>query len=87
MFKYSLLALLGSANANMDIFAEGSESRESMKLYGNMAAAFTPVNKDGDLDFKNLIKMADRYKEWGIKNVMVGGTTGESVSFTYDERL
>jgi dihydrodipicolinate synthase/N-acetylneuraminate lyase len=58
-----------------------------MKIRGNMAAAFTPVNKDKELDFTNLEKMAKRYQEWGIKNVMVGGTTGESVGFTFHERL
>ena len=31
--------------------------------------------------------MAHRLQTWGILNVMVGGTTGESVSFTSEERL
>ena len=31
--------------------------------------------------------MAARYQEWGVKNVMIGGTTGESVSFNFQERL
>ena len=30
--------------------------------------------------------MAERLKEWGVNNVMVSGTTGESVSLTADER-
>ena len=30
--------------------------------------------------------MAEHLKEWGVKNVMVAGTTGESVSLTADER-
>ena len=48
-----------------------------------MAAAFTPVDQKGELDFTNLEKMAARYQEWGVRNVMIGGTTGESVSFTF----
>ena len=30
--------------------------------------------------------MAERLKQWGVQNVMVSGTTGESVSLTADER-
>ena len=33
-----------------------------------------------------LPSMAERLKEWGVNNVMVSGTTGESVSLTADER-
>ena len=84
--KLSILALLGLVNCS-DRFAEGSESRELSKLHGNIAAVFTPVNANGDLDFTNLEKMMARLQEWGIQNVMVGGTTGESVSFTMEERL
>jgi dihydrodipicolinate synthase/N-acetylneuraminate lyase len=31
--------------------------------------------------------MAARLQEWGVPNVMVGGTTGESVSFSTEERI
>lgn len=90
MFKYSLLAATVAASLNTDTvskFAEGSSSRELLKINGNMVAAFTPVDKDGNLSFVNLEKMAARLEEWGIDRVMVGGTTGESVSFTREERL
>ena len=70
-----------------DKFAEGSASRDSQKIYGHVTAAFTPVNSEGMLDFTNLEKMAARLEEWGIRNVMLGGTTGESVSFSMAERL
>ena len=88
MFKFSMLALLAGASASTseDLFAENSESRELMKIKGNMAAAFTPLNEAGNLDFTNLELMAKRYQEWGIHNIMIGGTTGESVSFSYEER-
>ena len=52
-----------------------------------MAPVFTPVDKEGNLNFDNLEAMVNRLKEWGVHNVMVGGTTGESVSFSADERL
>ena len=52
-----------------------------------MSAAFTPVNEQFELDFTNVPKMAERLAEWGIPNVMLGGTTGESVSFSMDERV
>lgn len=32
-------------------------------------------------------QLAARLSEWGVVNVMVGGTTGESLSFSYDERM
>lgn len=85
--KLTLLALLGSATCKYEQFAEGSQARDLMKIHGNMAAVFTPVDANGNLDFDNLPAMINRLKEWGIHNVMVGGTTGESVSFSTDERL
>ena len=68
-------------------FDEGSASRDSHRIYGNMAAAFTPFNAHGELDFTNVDKMAARLSEWGVPNVMLGGTTGESVSLSSAERL
>jgi dihydrodipicolinate synthase/N-acetylneuraminate lyase len=62
------------------------EWRESRKIHGHMPAAFTPVDNDGYLDFTNLPKMQRRMQEWGISHVMLGGTTGESVSFSMEER-
>jgi N-acetylneuraminate lyase len=60
-----------------------------MRINGNMAAAFTPIAHNGvdvACHYDKLHPMAQRYQEWGIKNVMIGGTTGESVSLTFDER-
>ena len=59
MLKKSIIGLLlGSVSASQDLFQEGSESRDLMRINGNMAAAFTPLNKDGDLDFTNIHLMA-----------------------------
>ena len=85
--KLALAAVVALAAAKVDQFAEGSPERESHKIYGHVSAAFTPVDKDGELDFTNLEKMAARLHEWGVPNVMVGGTTGESVSFSTEERI
>ena len=81
-----MATIFGNTLAN-DKFAEGSESRELMKILGHVSAVFTPVNQDGELDFTNLEKLAARLQEWGVDNVMVGGTTGESLSFSYEERM
>ena len=83
---FAAAALLDSTWAN-DRFAEGSESRELMKLHGHVSAVFTPVNEEGELDVTPLPKLAARLQEWGVENVMVGGTTGESLSFSYEERM
>ena len=77
-------ALCTVAYANK--FAEGSESREAMKINGPMVAAFTPFDKDGELDFTNMPKLAARLNEWGVNRIMVGGTTGESINLTKEER-
>ena len=65
MMKYSALAaLIAGATADPSVqekFAEGSELREGLKVYGNMAPAMTPVNEKGDLDFTNLEKLAARF--------------------------
>ena len=62
---FTIAALLAVASADPsaqeDKFAEGSEFRESLKVYGNMAPAMTPVNEKGDLDFTNLEKLAARF--------------------------
>jgi len=60
--------------------------RENNRIKGHMAALFTPFRFDGSLDLDALPPMAERLNEWGIQNVMVSGTTGESVSLTLAER-
>ena len=86
-FVSFLVAVAMAAQHDYSKFAEGSETRDLMKLKGHMSAAFTPVDKDGNLDFTNLPQMAQRLHDWGVPNVMVGGTTGESLSFTTAERM
>jgi dihydrodipicolinate synthase/N-acetylneuraminate lyase len=67
-------------------FDEGSATRDAMFIDGPMAAAFAPLGEDGELDFTNMPKMAARLNEWGVNRVLVGGTTGESLQLTREER-
>ena len=83
--SFAAAALLAMVSA--DKFAEGSESRDIMRINGHVSAVFTPTDKMGNLDTTKLPKMAARLQEWGVANVMVGGTTGESTSFSTAERL
>ena len=86
MFKsFAAAALIAIASANK--FAEGSESRELMKIHGHVSAVFTPTNEEGNLDTSKIPALAARLQEWGVLKVMVGGTTGESTSFSTAERL
>jgi len=85
----ALLVMVGAfcVSANVADKGEGSMWRESKKIHGHVTAAFTPINAAGDLDYTNLEKMQARLHEWGINHVMLGGTTGESVSFSMEERM
>jgi len=83
--SFAAAALIAVASAND--FAEGSHARELMKIKGHVSAVFTPTNSKGDLDISLLPKLAARLHEWGVANVMVGGTTGESTSFSTAERF
>jgi hypothetical protein len=57
----SIAAFLATAaSASYEAFAEGSESRDLMRIHGLVSAAFTPNNQKGELDFTNLPKMAAR---------------------------
>ena len=86
MFIKLSVLILPILCSNGSPFEEGSATREMMKIKGNVAAVFTPVDGQGQLKFDNLPAMVKRLQGWGIKHIMVGGTTGESVSFTTDER-
>ena len=56
------------------------------KTEGLVAAPFTPMNKDGAINFAAV----DQYAHWLHRNKVVGaficGTTGEGMSLTLDER-
>jgi hypothetical protein len=86
LVRFTSAALFHVATAS-DKFAEGSKSRELMRINGAVSAVFTPTDAQGNLDVTKMPKLAARLKEWGVANVMVGGTTGESTDFSTAERL
>ncbi len=59
----------------------------TMKLHGLVAATHTPFLSDGGLNLAAVEAQARHMLRNGIKNVFVGGSTGESHSLAVDERL
>ncbi|MEG1635597.1 MAG: dihydrodipicolinate synthase family protein [Rikenellaceae bacterium] len=55
-------------------------------LKGLVAAAFTPMDKNGDVNLSVIDKYADYIAKNNMQGVFVCGTTGESLSLTICER-
>ena len=56
------------------------------RLEGMVAATFTPMDENGDVNLSVIEKYADWIASTPIKGVFVCGTTGEFSSLTIDER-
>ena len=56
------------------------------RLKGLIAAAFTPMNANGNLNLSAIDKYADLIAKSNMAGIFVCGTTGESHSLTTDER-
>lgn len=56
------------------------------KLEGMIAAAYTPMNAKGDLALETIDSLARLYEKNGVKGVFIGGSTGEGVSLTFEEK-
>src|SRR5699024_7912146 len=56
------------------------------KITGLIAAPFTPFNQDKDLNLAVVDKQLKQLLADEVKGVFVGGTTGEAMSLTIDER-
>jgi N-acetylneuraminate lyase len=56
-------------------------------LTGLIPACHTPLDRNGALNLATVEKQAGLYLDSGIRNVFVGGTTGEFASLTLDERM
>jgi N-acetylneuraminate lyase len=56
-------------------------------LDGLIPACHTPLDQSGALNPKAVEGQAELYLESGIRNVFVGGTTGEFASLSLDERM
>jgi N-acetylneuraminate lyase len=52
-----------------------------------IAATFTPMNEDGSLALERIEPYAAYLLRRGVSAVFVGGTTGESLSLTTQERM
>jgi 4-hydroxy-tetrahydrodipicolinate synthase len=56
------------------------------KLKGTGVALVTPFHKDGSIDFKNFKKLIERCIDGKVEYLVPLGTTGESVTLTFDEK-
>ena len=56
------------------------------RLTGIVSAPFTPMEENGDIRFSAIGEYAQRLKKTGVAGVFIGGTTGESLSLTIEER-
>ena len=57
-----------------------------IKIKGLIAAVHTPLNKDFSINFNYIKKQAEYLYKCNISGVYVGGTTGEGLSFSVNER-
>ena len=55
-------------------------------LLGLVAATHTPFDADGELHLPSVERQAEHLLDWGVKQVFIGGSTGESASLSYVER-
>lgn len=59
---------------------------DQRRYHGLIAAAFTPMSADGDIDLPRIPPVAERLIADGIQGLYVCGSTGEGVSLTTAER-
>lgn len=59
---------------------------ESQRLHGLVTATHTPFHEDGSLNLDVVEKQAAFLLSKGVKQVFIGGSTGESHSLTFEER-
>jgi N-acetylneuraminate lyase len=57
------------------------------ELGGLVAAPFTPVTKDGELNLGVVEKQVSRLVDTGVKGAFVCGTTGEGLSMSTEQRM
>ena len=60
---------------------------EKMTMQGTYTAIITPFLADGAVDFDGLKKLIDFQAENGVDGVVVCGSTGESATLTYKEKV
>lgn len=57
------------------------------KITGLIAAPSTPMNKDGSINPKIIPQYAKHLRDSGVSGVFVNGSTGESLSLSFEERI
>jgi N-acetylneuraminate lyase len=58
-----------------------------MRIKGLIAAAFTPMNSDGTVNYRAIRKIGEYYHSQPLAGIFINGTTGESMSLTVEERV
>ncbi|MCK5053511.1 MAG: dihydrodipicolinate synthase family protein [Anaerolineales bacterium] len=61
--------------------------RSDLNLAGIFPPISTPFAENGDIDFDHLRSNLSRWNEWPLDGYVVGGSNGEFVSQTFDERV
>ena len=57
------------------------------KTIGLIAAPFTPMHADGRINLAVITAYTDHLERSGVKGVFIGGTTGEGVALSLQERM
>ncbi|MCF6514925.1 4-hydroxy-tetrahydrodipicolinate synthase [Lactobacillus sp. S2-2] len=52
-----------------------------------MTAIITPFDKDNQINFKELNRLAEHLMQDGCNGFVIGGTTGETPTLTHDEKI
>jgi N-acetylneuraminate lyase len=58
-----------------------------LKTTGLIAAPFTPMHEDGRMNLSVISGYAEHLGRFGIKGVFIGGTTGEGITLSLQERM
>ena len=61
--------------------------RSELNLAGIFPPISTPFAENGEIDFDHLRSNLSRWNEWPLDGYVVGGSNGEFVSQTFDERV
>lgn len=64
-----------------------TDMTQSKKIEGLVAAPFTPMHADGELNLPLISDYARFLVHNGVKGAFIGGSTGEGVSLSYNEKL
>ena len=57
------------------------------KTNGLIAAPFTPMHEDGRMNLSVIPGYAEHLERFGVKGVFIGGTTGEGIALSLQERM